>query len=54
MSNKHINHKHGLTIAAALRPKSKMWKRANKLKLRPAKDAHLQALADARNAVPSM
>jgi len=51
MSNKHINHKHGLTEAAALRPKSKMWKRRNKIKLRTTKDAQLKALAEARNAV---
>jgi hypothetical protein len=47
MSNKHVNHKHGLTTMNALRPKSKLFKRRNKAKARVRKEVLLKALADA-------
>ncbi len=47
MSNKHVNHQHGLTTMNALRPKSKMFKRNNKAKARVRKQVLLKALADA-------
>lgn len=47
MSNKHVNHQHGLTTMNALRPKSKLYKRRNKAKARVRKEALLKALADA-------
>ena len=50
MSNKHVNHKHGLTTMNATRPKSKLFKRNNKAKGKPAKAALLKALADAKKA----
>jgi hypothetical protein len=50
MSNKHVNHKHGLTTMNATRPKSKLFKRNNKAKNKPAKEALLKVLADAKNA----
>lgn len=50
MSNKHVNHKHGLTTANADRPKSKLRKRANKLKAAGRKAGLLKALSDAKKA----
>jgi hypothetical protein len=47
MSNKHVNHKHGLTTMNATRPKSKIFKRNNKAKAKVRKAVLLTALADA-------
>ncbi len=47
MSNKHINHQHGLSTMNALRPKSKLRKRLNKAKAKIRKEALLKALNDA-------
>ena len=48
MSNKHINHQHGLTTMNATRPKSKVHKRANKAAAKARKAPLLEALAKAR------
>ncbi len=48
MSNKHINHQHGLTTMNASRPKSKLRKRANKAKAAARKAPLLAALHEAR------
>lgn len=50
MSNKHVNHQHGLTTMNALRPKSKLFKRRNKAKAKARKQVLLKALADAKKA----
>ncbi|HRY91689.1 MAG TPA: hypothetical protein P5229_05145 [Candidatus Gracilibacteria bacterium] len=50
MSNKHVNHQHSLTTMNATRPKSKLWKRNNKLKAKTRKEGLLQALAKAKAA----
>ena len=47
MSNKHINHQHGLHTMNSLRPKSKLRKRANKAKAKIRKEVLLNALRDA-------
>lgn len=47
MSNKHINHQHGLSTMNALRPKSKLRKRRNKAKAKVRKAVLLKALNDA-------
>lgn len=47
MSNKHINHQHGLTTMNATRPKSKLAKRNNKARGKERKAALLKALNDA-------
>ena len=47
MSNKHINHQHGLTSMNATRPKSKLGKRRNKAKAKIRKEVLLKALKDA-------
>ena len=47
MSNKHVNHQHGLTTMNSSRPKSKMFKRNNKAKAKVRKGVLLKALADA-------
>ncbi len=48
MSNKHVNHQHGLTTMNALRPKSKVYKRNNKAKAKVRKAVLLAALAKAK------
>lgn len=48
MSNKHINHQHGLHTMNASRPKSKLRKRANKAKAKLRKAPLLAALHEAR------
>ncbi len=50
MSNKHVNHQHGLSTMNALRPKSKLWKRKNKAAAKDRKVALLKALSDAVSA----
>lgn len=47
MSNKHINHQHGLTTMNSLRPKSKPAKRNNKAKAKVRKAVLLKNLKDA-------
>ncbi len=47
MSNKHINHQHGLNTMNSTRPKSKLRKRANKAKAKVRKEVLLKALRDA-------
>ena len=47
MSNKHINHQHGLKTMNATRPKAKPGKRRNKSKAKVRKVVLLQALNDA-------
>lgn len=47
MSNKHVNHQHGLTTMNSSRPKSKLYKRNNKAKGRARKQVLLKALSDA-------
>ncbi|MFA5829563.1 MAG: hypothetical protein WC843_03650 [Candidatus Gracilibacteria bacterium] len=51
MSNKHINHQHGLSTMNALRPKSKLRKRKNKAAAKPRKAAQLKALKDAEKMI---
>lgn len=48
MSNKHINHQHGLHTMNASRPKSKLSKRKNKAKAKVRKAPLLAALHEAR------
>lgn len=48
MSNKHINHQHGLHTMNASRPKSKLTKRKNKAKAKLRKAPLLAALHEAR------
>jgi hypothetical protein len=48
MSNKHVNHKHGLTSMNATRPKSKLFKRNNKARAKTRKEVLLKALSDAK------
>lgn len=48
MSNKHVNHQHGLTTMNASRPKSKLRKRANKASAKARKAPLLAALQEAR------
>lgn len=48
MSNKHVNHQHGLSTMNATRPKSKMRKRKNKAQSKLNKAPLLQALHEAR------
>ena len=48
MSNKHVNHQHGLTTMNSSRPKSKLRKRANKAKAKVRKAPLLVALMEAR------
>jgi hypothetical protein len=50
MSNKHVNHKHGLTTMNATRPKSKIYKRNNKARAKAKKGILLKALSDAKKA----
>lgn len=47
MSNKHVNHQHGLTTMNASRPKSKLYKRKNKAKAKDRKEVLLTALKEA-------
>ena len=47
MSNKHVNHQHGLSTMNATRPKSKLWKRKNKAAAKERKEALLKSLSDA-------
>ena len=47
MSNKHINHQHGLNTMNATRPKSKLRKRKNKAQAKVRKAVLLKALHDA-------
>ncbi len=47
MSNKHINHQHGLTTMNSLRPKSTLRKRKNKMQAKVRKAILLKALEDA-------
>lgn len=47
MSNKHINHQHGLKTMNATRPKSKLYKRRNKAKARTRKEILLKNLHEA-------
>ena len=47
MSNKHINHQHGLQSMNATRPKSKLRKRRNKALAKVRKEVLLKALKDA-------
>ncbi len=51
MSNKHVNHQHGLTTMNATRPKSKLFKRRNKAKAKPRKEILLQALREAMKSI---
>jgi hypothetical protein len=48
MSNKHVNHQHGLHTMNATRPKSSLRKRANKAKAKDRKAPLLAALMEAR------
>jgi len=48
MSNKHVNHQHGLTTMNSSRPKSKLRKRNNKIKAKARKAPLLAALMEAR------
>lgn len=48
MSNKHVNHQHGLHTMNATRPKSSLRKRANKAKAKVRKASLLTALHEAR------
>lgn len=48
MSNKHVNHQHGLTTMNASRPKSKVSKRVNKAKAKARKAPLLAAMEEAR------
>jgi|GEM_PF-1359126 len=48
MSNKHVNHQHGLHTMNATRPKSSLRKRANKAKAKARKVVLLAALDEAR------
>jgi hypothetical protein len=48
MSNKHVNHQHGLTTMNSTRPKSKLRKRANKAKAKVRKAILLVTLMEAR------
>lgn len=48
MSNKHVNHQHGLTTMNGTRPKSKLFKRRNKANAKGRKQVLLQALAEAK------
>lgn len=48
MSNKHVNHQHGLTTMNSTRPKSKLRKRVNKSKAKVRKAPLLIALMEAR------
>ena len=48
MSNKHVNHQHGLTTMNSSRPKSKLRKRVNKAKAKDRKAPLLAALHEAR------
>jgi hypothetical protein len=50
MSNKHVNHQHGLTTMKATQPKSKLRKRRNKANARKRKAVLLQVLAEAKKA----
>lgn len=56
MSNKHVNHQHGLTTMNSSRPKSTLRKRANKAKAKARKAPLLLALIEARygKAVPTV
>ena len=47
MSNKHINHQHGLTTMNSTRPKSKLRKRKNKMQAKVRKEVLLKALDEA-------
>lgn len=47
MSNKHINHQHGLTTMNASRPKSKLRKRKNKMQAKERKAVLLKAMDEA-------
>lgn len=48
MSNKHVNHQHGLHTMNATRPKSAVRKRTNKAKAKARKAPLLAALHEAR------
>lgn len=48
MSNKHINHQHGLHTMNETRPKSKVSKKLNKAKAKTRKAPLLAALQEAR------
>ncbi|MCC6643359.1 hypothetical protein IT411_01295 [Candidatus Peregrinibacteria bacterium] len=48
MSNKHVNHQHGLVTMNSSRPKSKLRKRANKAAAKSRKAPLLTALHEAR------
>lgn len=48
MSNKHINHQHGLHTMNETRPKTKVSKKMNKAKAKARKAPLLAALAEAR------
>ncbi len=48
MSNKHVNHQHGLHTMNATRPKSKVTKKVNKAKAKVRKAPLLAALMEAR------
>lgn len=50
MSNKHVNHQHGLTTMNGKRPKSTVAKRNNKRKAKERKLILLTALAEAKKA----
>jgi len=50
MSNKHTSHKHGMKLANALRPKSKLSKRRNKALAKDRKAVLLEALEKAKAA----
>ncbi len=47
MSNKHINHQHGLNTMNSTRPKSKLRKRRNKAAAKVRKEVLLKALHEA-------
>lgn len=53
MSNKHINHQHGLSTMNGLRPKSKLRKRKNKVKAKSRKIILLKALEEACAKIPA-
>ena len=52
MSNKHVNHQHGLHTMNQTRPKSTLAKRANKAKATVRKAPLLAALKEARYGKP--
>lgn len=52
MSNKHVNHQHGLHTMNITRPKSSLPKRANKAKAKLRKAPLLAALQEARYGKP--